>query len=365
MKCFAFDLGKVLFDFDYTIALDRLENKIKISRQEILDEIFLKDFTSDFEKGLISSRDFYEKFKLKFITSIAYEEFADIWCDIFSPNPEMIDLVEKISLLYPTYLISNINELHFEYLYKKYPEIFAHFDKLILSFKVKSLKPEKKIYEELKKLSGYNYEDIIYIDDRHDLIHEAKQLKIACIHFSNFTNLIASLNELKIMIPGDEEKSTLKYLLQEIKRHKDTLLVGLGNILKTDDGAGMRIAQEIKEKVSLKIIEAGVSLENYLNKISESRSDLVIFVDAAELDKNISFSCHKACDVQEISMYFTHDASLKLAMQYLQNQKSFDILILAIKASDFSFGENLGAQTIKTKILLSIFFIRNFPINKK
>jgi len=361
MQCFAFDLGRVLFDFDYEIALNKLKHKITASSEEVVNELLANNFADDFEKGLISSQNFYDKFKNKFNASVTYQEFVDIWCDIFSPNVEMIDLATKLSLIYPVYLISNINELHFEYLHKKYPETFAIFNELILSFKVKSLKPEKAIYEELRKVSKCKYEDIIYIDDRHDLIHQAKQLKLSAIHFNTFNDLITDLETLHIDIPSDKEIKTLKCLKSKIENHKNTLVVGMGNLLKSDDGVGVRIIQKIKDTTRLNIIEAGTALESYLSKIANYGSDLVVFVDAASLEAKETFGCYETSDINAISVYFTHDTSLKLVTQYLQNQKAFDILILAIGAHNFSFGENLGKEVKRAETLISNFFIKNFP----
>lgn len=200
MKCFAFDLGKVLFDFDYNIALKKIETRIKVPPEEIINHLFLNDFASDFEKGLISAYDFYEKFKSAFKLSATYEEFINNWCDIFSLKRDVASLVKKLSCIYPVYLISNINELHFEHLYKNYPEIFSLFDELILSYKVKALKPEKEIYQLLKEKSGCEYGDIIYIDDRLDLICEAKKLNLKCIHFTSCSALKKTLNSMGLII---------------------------------------------------------------------------------------------------------------------------------------------------------------------
>ena len=95
-------------------------------------------------------------------------------------------------------MISNINELHFEYLYKEHPQVFSLFDELILSFKVKSIKPEIKIYQALRTAAGVEFENIVYIDDRADLIEAAKEFKLNCIQFVSHDKLIDDLRALDI-----------------------------------------------------------------------------------------------------------------------------------------------------------------------
>jgi len=43
-KVFAFDLGKVLFDFDYNIALEKIKDKIGLPMEEVIKELFDNDF---------------------------------------------------------------------------------------------------------------------------------------------------------------------------------------------------------------------------------------------------------------------------------------------------------------------------------
>lgn len=362
MKCFAFDLGRVLFDFDYSIALNKIKNKIGVSPEKIIHELFYNKFADSFEKGLISGYDFYLKFKQEFLVSIEYEEFIEIWCDIFSPKYEVIDLVDRLRVIYPVYLISNINELHFNFLHEKYPKIFSLFDGLILSFKTKSMKPEKEIYAQLKKVSGKDYEHITYIDDREDLINEAKGLNLNCIRFFNFEQLRTELLMAKIVIPDDDEKATLLILKNTINAYKNPLLVGLGNSLRADDAVAIKIVEAIKESTSLKTLVAEPSLENYLGPLKRGDNDLIVFIDAAELSDDKSFDSYFAKDLQNIPLYFTHDSSLKLAFDYLRKEKVFDILILAIKTYDHSLNEQMSEPVKRAKLILENFFRRNFPL---
>jgi len=199
-KVFAFDLGKVLFDFDYNIALEKIKDKIGVPMEEVNKELFDNDFGLSFEKGELSSREFFSLFKNTFKANLSYEHFADIWCNIFSVKGDVIELVKHLKNKYPLYLISNISKLHFEYLFKEYKEVFSLFNQLILSFEVKSVKPEGKIYQILKDKAGVSFEDIIYIDDRKDLIVKAKDFKIQTIQFINFNQLIKDLLSLGIVV---------------------------------------------------------------------------------------------------------------------------------------------------------------------
>ena len=200
-KAIAFDLGNVAFNFDYSVALDKIKNKIGVPTEKIWNALFYENFALDFEKGIISSYDFYLNFRSTFRSSLKYKEFVDIWCRIFFPNGEVISIIEQLKSIYPVYLISNINELHFNYLHKEFRDFFSLFDATILSFKVKSIKPEKKIYQELIKISGRNPQQIIYIDDRQDLITAAKKMGFNSIRFMGGEKLLRDLIKEAIYLP--------------------------------------------------------------------------------------------------------------------------------------------------------------------
>ncbi len=199
-KVLAFDLGRVLFDFDYNIALEKIKKKIGIPVEEVIRELFENDFGLSFEKGEISSDQFYFRFKNIFKATLSYECFVDVWSKIFSPKKDVIDLVRYLKGKYPLYLISNINELHFEYLFKEYQEVFSLFNELILSYRVKSVKPEQAIYQVLKDAAGVDFQDIIYIDDRQDLITKAKDYGLQCLQFTSFDQLLRDLEDLDVSV---------------------------------------------------------------------------------------------------------------------------------------------------------------------
>ncbi|MBU2265577.1 MAG: HAD hydrolase-like protein, partial [Candidatus Omnitrophica bacterium] len=174
-KVLAFDLGNVLFGFDYTIALNKIKGRMKVTIPEVIYSLYDKNFTIPFEKGLVTGEEFYRLFMKEFGIDFAYSEFVDAWCKIFFPILEVIDLVKNLKGKYPLYLISNINQLHFEYLNQEYPEVFSLFNGLVLSYAIKSVKPEKEIYQKLADRAKVTFPELIYIDDRQDLITQAQK----------------------------------------------------------------------------------------------------------------------------------------------------------------------------------------------
>lgn len=360
MRCLAFDLGKVIFDFDFGIALDKIKDALGVPAETVISELLQNNFASDFEKGLVSNHDFYTHFTKTFGIPLNYEEFVDIWCDIFTLKQETIDLIERLRVIYPVYLISNINRLHFEHLKRIYPQVFSLFDELILSFEVRSIKPEATIYDELKKVAGVEYEDLVYIDDRRDLIEEAIKLNMTCIQYTDFDAVIKELTDAGIVIPSRLEADLFAGLKNKLTTSKNPLIMGIGNTLKGDDGVGVKIVDAIKGKMQIETINAGVTPENYLGIVEKNKHDFLLLIDAAHIDDMTSFKLLSPNQIQTISLFFTHDASLNLTMHYLQNQGLSDIVLLAIKTHSQALTEVLSEPVNRTKTMCENFFIRNF-----
>ncbi len=89
---------------------------------------------------------------------------------------------------------------------------------------------------------------------------------------------------------------------------------------------------------------------------------LVVHQRAEELPHDSNFSVFCAKDIKNISLYFTHDASLALSIEYLQEKKESDILILAIKTYNHLFGETMSEPVKQTEGIIENFFLRNFIV---
>jgi 2-haloacid dehalogenase len=162
----AFDLGKVLVDFDYSIAARKIAAQSQKSLAEIKGLITQSRFIIDYETGRLTRREFYERVREAAGFGGTLEEFGEFFADIFTEIPPMIELHAGLHRRgIPTYIFSNTNDLAIEHVRRSFP-FFQNFDGYIFSYEVKAMKPDAKIYEALEKLTGRRGADIVYLDDR-------------------------------------------------------------------------------------------------------------------------------------------------------------------------------------------------------
>lgn len=161
-----FDLGKVLVDFDYSIAGRRIAARSKLSPAEVQKFLDHSPLLVRFETGLMTRQQFFETVRDHTAFQGSSQEFGDLFADIFTEMPEMIALHAALRQKgIPTYIFSNTNDLAIEHIRRAFP-FFANFDGYIFSYEVGAMKPTPKIYEELERLSGKRGAEILYLDDR-------------------------------------------------------------------------------------------------------------------------------------------------------------------------------------------------------
>lgn len=163
-----FDLGKVLVDFDYSIAGRRLAAKSKASPAEIQAFLDHSPLLYQYETGLMTRQEFFAEVRRVSGFSGGLEEFSSFFADIFTEMPEMTALHAALRRKgIPTYIFSNTNDMATEHIRQAFP-FFANFDGYILSYEVKAMKPAAKIYEALEAMSGKRGAEILYLDDRQE-----------------------------------------------------------------------------------------------------------------------------------------------------------------------------------------------------
>jgi len=194
-----FDLGNVLIPFDYTIAINKL-NQIEPNLGNRFIDYYNSNYLihRDFEKGIISESDFINAMLKAVNNKIDGETFCRIFSDIFTVNEDVVSLLPILKKDYKLFLLSNTNSIHQKYGWQIY-EFLKYFDKLILSHEVQSIKPDKKIYLEVEKASGLPPEDHFYIDDIDEYVNVAKNLGWDAVQFVNFEKLLSDIKVRNIL----------------------------------------------------------------------------------------------------------------------------------------------------------------------
>ncbi len=123
------------------------------------------------------------------------------------------------------------------------------------------------------------------------------------------------------------------------------VILGIGNTLRGDDGAGSLLAGRIKGRVPFVVFDAQVSPENYLEKIIREKPDTIMIIDTVDFDgKPGEFKVLEAQDIKTANLFATHNASISLTINYLQSNIKADIIILIIQPKSINFSDKLSPE---------------------
>jgi FMN phosphatase YigB (HAD superfamily) len=161
-----FDLGKVLVDFDYSIAARKIAARSARPPKDLHAFLSTSPHLMDFESGRMTRRQFFEAVRDNIGFHGDLMEFGSYFADIFQEMPGTIALHAELRQRgFKTYILSNTNDLATEHITRNFP-FFKNFDGYILSYEVGGLKPQPEIYVAMEKMAGRQGADLIYIDDR-------------------------------------------------------------------------------------------------------------------------------------------------------------------------------------------------------
>jgi len=195
-----FDFGKVIANFDINLVLEGLSTICNIPSEE-LGRRFQADssLARDFETGAISSEQFLGEVSRLCDHEFCEEEFIPIFTGIFTPIRSTCDLIRKLKGGYRLGLISNTNPWHFQYGIQK-SEVFPLFDAVTVSFQLKALKPDPRLFQDALEKLDLVAEECVFIDDISAFAEAANGCLLHGIHYNGHQDLLRDLKILKISI---------------------------------------------------------------------------------------------------------------------------------------------------------------------
>jgi HAD superfamily hydrolase (TIGR01509 family) len=209
IEALLFDLGKVLIDFNFETGVQALHASCSISRDRFEEVLWDETWIRSYERGEISTVQFHEYLCKTADLRMTLPHFREAWSSVFLPGLMVSEeLLAALKRKYPLILVSNTNEAHFEFVRSKYP-VVDYFDHQVLSYKVGSLKPDRKIFERAIAAANRPAEALFFIDDRSENIVAARQLGIKAHQFKSETSLVVALQNAGIEIGDFVQRDSL------------------------------------------------------------------------------------------------------------------------------------------------------------
>lgn len=122
------------------------------------------------------------------------------------------------------------------------------------------------------------------------------------------------------------------------------LVIGAGNILRSDDAAGCIVAQRVAEAFPNNVIDGGLVPENFTGPIRRFAPGTVIIVDAADFgaEPGELYVAHE----HEVAgdMFGTHGAPLSLFMRAIKEITGSEVILVAIQVGSMEMNAPMTAR---------------------
>lgn len=145
---------------------------------------------------------------------------------------------------------------------------------------------------------------------------------------------------------------------------KKYILMGIGNTLRADDGIGSIIAQSFKDHDWLSI-DCGVVPENFTSIIKKNRPDLVVLIDAVEM--NLKSGEFRIISPDKISTLHltTHSMPLSFLISYLKEHTQ-ELIFIGIQPKIIDYSNSISPEVLKSsEKIIRILKGKNFLLLKK
>ncbi|UCD49348.1 MAG: hydrogenase 3 maturation endopeptidase HyCI [Phycisphaerales bacterium] len=140
------------------------------------------------------------------------------------------------------------------------------------------------------------------------------------------------------MIRGDELRERLGVLAGS-----RALILGVGNVLKGDDGVGPLVCEALAGKIAARVMDAGTVPENYLRPIIEASPQFLLVIDAVDFGGTPgAIGLFTPDQINDVA-FSTHALSLRLFIDVLRTDIEVDVLLLGVQPVCTQLGQPVSA----------------------
>lgn len=172
VKNIMFDLGGVIMTIDQPSAVERFKEIGLKDADTRLDPYTQSGIFGDLEEGKITDREFIRELSKLVGRELSYDECKYAWRGYTKEVPmRNIKVLDKLkSMGYRLILISNTNPFMMDWAMSSDfsgdgRSLSAFFDSMYMSYKMKVMKPNERMFSEIIRQEGINPEETLFVDD--------------------------------------------------------------------------------------------------------------------------------------------------------------------------------------------------------
>ena len=195
-----FDLGNVLLEFCHDAAARQMAEVAGVPVDVTRRVVFADGLEDRYERGELSNAAFYDAFCAATDTRPDPAALLLAASDIFRLKVEMLPIVNGLHAAgTPLGILSNTCPAHWEFVTQgRFRILNACFREFILSYEVRSMKPDREIYDAAIQAAGVAPDEIFFMDDRIENVQAANAAGLDAVHFTDARTLQKAILQRQI-----------------------------------------------------------------------------------------------------------------------------------------------------------------------
>jgi glucose-1-phosphatase len=197
-SCLLLDIGNVLVDLNYHHLSNRMQAITGLGPLDLQARLAADGLVRQFETGKLNASQFHAEVCRRTGIEIPWPDFLAAWNCILGPPLVSEDVVASIARKVRLWLVSNTNELHFDFMIRHFA--FPRYcEGFVLSHEVGALKPDVRIFAHALQRLGSDPSEVLYADDQEVNVKAARCLGIRSFQVHGPGHLEAELGLHRIL----------------------------------------------------------------------------------------------------------------------------------------------------------------------
>ena len=197
VEALLFDMGGVVIDIDFDLAIQSWARQSHLSIEEIRSRFSMDAAYERHERAEIDASEYFEHLRNTLELEASDEEISNGWNAIYVG--EITRSTNGIAIAraqLPCYLFTNSNPTHQAAWMAMYPRVMARFDGIFVSSELGLRKPERAAFDAVAEAIGLPLSAILFFDDTLENVEGARSAGMWAVHVQSPEDLRQALVEL-------------------------------------------------------------------------------------------------------------------------------------------------------------------------
>lgn len=195
----AFDLGGVVCRFDPHVRWVRIGETAGLDPDVIDARLHESGYMDACDTGALSADESRGELERLLDHQFAPDELETLWCSAFTPDADVVALLDRIHPAVRLGMLSNNGYLLRHALPRAFPDLADHFDPIVFSCETGHCKPAPRAYRVLAERMQVDPDAVAFVDDTRANVDGAEACGMCGVHFRDATALERDLHELGLL----------------------------------------------------------------------------------------------------------------------------------------------------------------------